>query len=77
MSIDSFLASVLSRPTLSAGVGRAGYGQRMKPSPLIVGTGMCLVLVLIVILIGGPAWAVAMGLVAVFLVLLLTFGTRA
>ena len=49
----------------------------MKPSPLIVGTGMCLVLVLIVILIGGPAWAVAMGLVAVFLVLLLTFGTRA
>ena len=48
----------------------------MQPSPLIVGTLMGVVLVLIVILIGGPLWAVIMGLLAVFLVLLLTFGAR-
>jgi hypothetical protein len=48
----------------------------MKPSPLIVGTGMCVVLILVVILVGGPIWAIGMGLLAVFLVMLLTFGTR-
>ena len=48
----------------------------MQPSPLIVGTGMGLVLTLLVLLIGGPLWAIVMGMVAVFLVLLMTFGTR-
>jgi hypothetical protein len=48
----------------------------MKPTPLVVGTGLTIALVLIVVLVGGPLWAIIMGLVAVFLVVLLTFGTR-
>jgi len=48
----------------------------MKPTPLVVGTGLSLALILVVILVGGPLWAIIMGLVAVFLVVLLTFGTR-
>jgi hypothetical protein len=48
----------------------------MRPSPLIVGSVLTAVLILLVVLIGGPLWAIVMGLVAVFLVVLLTFGTR-
>ena len=48
----------------------------MGTSPWIVGTALSVVLVLVVLLVGGPIWAIVMGLVAVFLVVLLTFGTR-
>ena len=49
----------------------------MRSSPWLTGGILSAVLILLVVLIGGPTWAIAMGLVAVFLVLLLTFGTRA
>lgn len=48
----------------------------MQPTPLIVGAGLSIALILVVVLVGGPFWAIVMGLVAVFLVVLLTFGTR-
>ena len=48
----------------------------MRPSPLIAGCALSVVLIVVVLLVGGPLWATVMGLVAVFLVVLLTFGTR-
>lgn len=48
----------------------------MRPSPWIVGPGLTVVLVGLVLLVGGPAWAIVMGLLGVFLVMLMMFGTR-
>lgn len=57
-------------------VGRPGYGPGMRSSPWLVGAILSAVLILLVLLIGGPTWAIAMGFVAVFLVMLMMFGTR-
>ena len=48
----------------------------MKPSPWLAGAGLTLVMVLLVLLVGGPVWAIGMGLLGVFLVMLMMFGTR-
>ena len=57
-------------------VGTARYGRAMTRQNWIVGAALAVLVAALVLVIGGPGWAVGLGLLAGFLVVLLTVGLR-
>ena len=64
-------------PNLARRVGGARYVlPSMNAQNWIIGGILAVLLALLVFAVGGPTWAIGLGLVAGFLVVLLTVGLR-